>query len=148
MHLLLAETIQLFPDGTLFIHIALILIMIWVLNRTLYRPINKVLEAREANKGGHSSEAASILSDAETKEQRYNRELLEARSAGYEMIEKEQKSATAAREKLMNEVKTEVAARLETGRSAIEQETAAARATIGTDAEKLADKIAANILKA
>ena len=58
MHLLLfAETIQLFPDGTLFVHIAIILEMIWILNRTLYRPINRVLEAREKSKGGHSSEA-------------------------------------------------------------------------------------------
>ena len=148
MHLLLAETIQLFPDGTLFIHIALILIMIWVLNRTLYRPINQVLEARERNKGGHSSEAASILRDAETKEQRYTRELLEARSAGYEMIEKEQKAATSARDQLMNQVKTEVTTKLETGRTTIEQDTTTARATIKTDAERLADQIAASILKA
>lgn len=147
MHLLLAETIQLFPDGTLFIHIGLILVMIWVLNRTLYRPINKVLEARELNKGGNSSEAANILSDADAKEQRYNRELLEARSAGYEMIEKEQTAATAAREKLMSEVKTEVATRLETGRTKIEQDTAAAHTAIRSDAERLADNIAANILK-
>jgi F-type H+-transporting ATPase subunit b len=148
MHLLaFAETIQLFPDGTLFIHVALILIMIWILNRTLYRPINQVIESREKNKGGHSSEAVGILKDVEEKESRYTREMLETRSQGYELIEKEQKAAIAAREKQLAEVKADVADRFEKGRSELEKRTAEARATIEADAEKIADSIAASILK-
>ena len=149
MHLLLfAETIQLFPDGTLFVHIAIILGMIWILNRTLYRPINRVLEAREKSKGGHSSEAEGILKDVEGKETRYTHELLDARSEGYELIEKEQKQAAAARDKQLGEVKAEVAEKFNTGKAELEKQEAAARASIATDAEKIADKIAANILKA
>ena len=148
MHLLLlAETIQLFPDGTLFIHVGLILIMIWVLNRTLYRPINRVLEAREKNKGGHSSEAVSLLKDVEEKESRYNREMLETRSKGYELIEKEQKAATATRDQQISDVKGEVAAKQDSGKTLLEKEANDARAAIRTDAEKIADSIAASILK-
>lgn len=148
MHLLLfAETIQLFPDGTLFIHVGLILVMIWILNRTLYRPINRVLEAREKNKGGHSSEAVGLLKDVEEKESRYNREMLETRSKGYELIEKEQKAATAARDKQISDVKAEVTAKQDSGKAELEKETNDARAAIRTDAEKIADSIAANILK-
>jgi F-type H+-transporting ATPase subunit b len=142
-----AGNIQLFPDGTLFIHVALILIMIWVLNRTLYRPINKVIESREKSKGGRSGEAAEILSDVSTKESRYNRELLETRSQGYELIEKEQKAATLAREKELASVKAEVAERLDGGRDRIAEEAKAAQTAIRTDAEKIADSIAASILK-
>src|SRR3954447_25205573 len=98
MHLLLfAEGIQLFPDGTIFLHIAIILGMIWVLNRTLYRPINRVLEAREKSKGGYAGEAAEILARVEEKEGRYTHELLQARNYGYELVEKQQKQAVAAR---------------------------------------------------
>ena len=80
MHLLaFAESIQLFPDGTLFIHIGIILLMIWVLNRTLFRPINRVIESREKNKGGHSSEALGILKDVGEKEARYSGEMLDTR---------------------------------------------------------------------
>jgi F-type H+-transporting ATPase subunit b len=142
-----AETIQLFPDGTLFIHIGILLFMIWVLNRTLYKPINKVLEARERNKGGHSTEAEALLSEVEQKEARYNKELLEARSKGYELIEREQKGAAAAREKKLAEVKAEVAASFEAGKAEIERQSADARKAIGTEAEKMADSIAAGILK-
>ena len=121
MHLLaFAETVQLFPDGTLFLHIGIILLMIWVLNRTLYRPINRVLESREKNKGGHSAEAAGILGDVGEKESRYTRELLDARSKGYELIEKEQKKAAAAREQKIGEVKAEVAGQFDAGKADLE----------------------------
>jgi F-type H+-transporting ATPase subunit b len=149
MHLLLfAETIQLFPDGTLLIHIALILAMIWILNRTLYRPINSVLEARERIKGGRSSEAEELLMRAAEKEASYNKEMLDARSAGYALIEKEHKKAAADREKKLAEAKAGAAEDLAAGRSELEKQADDARAAIKTDAEKLADQIAANILKA
>ena len=149
MHLLLvAETVQLFPDGTLFLHVAMILTMIWILNRTLYRPINRILDSREKNKGGHSTEAAEILKDVETKESRYTSELLDARSHGYELIEKQQKTAIAARDKNLADAKADLAAKFESGKSELEKNAAEAHAAIGTEAEKIADRIAANILKA
>ncbi len=148
MHLFaFAETIQLFPDGTLFIHVGLILVMIWVLNRTLYRPINRIIESRDKNKGGHSSEAVTILSDVQEKETRYTREMLETRSAGYELIEAEQKAATETRDKQLADVKSEVTAKLDSGKAEIEKQAAEAHAAIKTDAEKIADSIAASILK-
>jgi F-type H+-transporting ATPase subunit b len=148
MHLLLfAESIQLFPDGTLFVHIAMILAMIWLLNRTLYRPINRVLEAREKSKGGNASEAEGILKDVEGKETRYTRELLDARSEGYAYIEKEQQEAAGAREAQLGEVKAEVAEKFSAGKAELEKQVAIARASIGTDADKMADQIAAQILK-
>jgi len=145
MHLL--AQIQLFPDATLFIHIALILLMIFILNRTLYRPINRVLEGRVKNKGNYFGEAEELLKKVEEKESRYSKELLDARSAGYELIEKQQKEATAAREKNLAEAKEEVADRLATGRSEIDQQAAAARASIETEADVMADRITSGILK-
>ena len=149
MHLLaFAESsIQLFPDGTIFVHIAILLVMIWILNRTLYRPINRIMESREKSKGGHSSEAESILAGAQEKESLYTRELLAARSKGYETIEKEQKKAAAAREAKLAEAKAETAAAFDAEKAELEKRTAEARSEIGTEAEKLADRIAAGILK-
>ena len=148
MHLLaLAESIQLFPDGTLFIHIALILLMIWLLNRTLFRPINAVFEARENQKGGHGGEAEAILRETEEKEAKYKHALLDARTEGYELIEKEQKKAAAAREKKLAEVKAETEESFESGKADLEKERADAHTTIDAEAAKMADKITASILK-
>ena len=150
MHLLaFAESsIQLFPDGTIFVHIAIILAMIWILNRTLYKPINKVLAAREKSKGGHSSEADAILAQVGEKETKYTKELLDTRSKGYELIEKEQKKAAAARDKKIAEAKAETATVFETGRADLDKQAEAAKAEIDAEAEKMADRIAADILKA
>lgn len=142
------QSIQLFPDGTLFIHIALILIMIWVLNRTFFRPINRVIEEREKHKGGAGGEAERILGEVAEKESRYNKAMLEARSEGYDLIEKERSTAVAERQALVAKAKEETARSLAEQRSQIEAQTAAARSAIATEAEQMADKIAANILKA
>ena len=144
---LLAFEIQLFPDGTMFIHIGIILLMIYVLNRTLYRPINRVLEAREKNKGNYFGEAEEIQQKVADKESQYQKDLLDARSAGYALIEKEQKKATTAREKKLAEAKAETAEQLASGRSDVQQQTAAARAALEKEADVLADKIATGILK-
>lgn len=145
--LLFAEAIQLFPDGTLFIHVALILLMIFVLNRTLYRPVNAILERRERSKGGHASEADSILADVDAKESRYTKEMLDARSEGYSLIEKEQKKAIKARDKKLASAKEKTAETLASGKAEIERQSNEARAEIGTEAEVMADKIVAGILK-
>lgn len=143
----IAAGIQLFPDGTLFIHIALILLMIWVLNRTLFRPINKVLEARENSKGGYGGAAEKILKEAGEKDSKYNAEILDARSKGYETIEKELKKATESRDAKIAEAKAEVASMLESGRSEISTLTGNARTEIAQNADKMAESIAATILK-
>jgi F-type H+-transporting ATPase subunit b len=149
MHLLaFAEVIQLFPDGTIFIHIAMVLLMIWVLNRTLYRPINRVLEARERHKGGHAGEAGGILSEAEKKNALYNKEMLEARSEGYELVAKEHKKAANARAKKLDAAKAEIAVKFDAERAELEKQKADARSAISTEAEKLAEKITSNILGA
>lgn len=143
-----AESIQLFPDGSLFIHIGIILLMIWVLNRTFFRPINKVIEQREKHQGSKGGEAAGILRDADAKEAKVAGELLDARTAGYEIVEKEQKKASDAHDKKLSEVKAETDGLFDTGRTEIEKQAAETRDAIVVDAHKLADKIAASILKA
>lgn len=145
--LLFAESIQLFPDGTLFIHIALILLMIWVLNRTLFRPINRVLAAREAAKGGAGGAAGEMLRDVDSKQARYNDALLDARSEGYSLIEKEQANAAARREALLNEANAAAAAKLTAGRSQITKQSGEARESIAQNAEAMAEQISSSILK-
>ena len=55
------NSIQLVPDGTLILHVIIILVMVWILNKTLYKPINRILEAREKRTRGRMSEAQEIL---------------------------------------------------------------------------------------
>jgi len=145
--LALAGSIQLFPDGTLFIHIALILIMIWVLNRTFFKPINRVLASRDKHKFGPGGEAEKILNDALEKEAKLSKEMLGARNDGYELIEKQRAGAVDQRAKLIADAKAETAAKLAAEKQVLVEQTEAARAEVAAEAVVLADKIAGNILK-
>ena len=72
------NSIQLVPDGTLLLHILIILVMIFVLNATLYKPINRILEAREKRTKGRLSEAEEIINSVNEKLSDYERQLRQA----------------------------------------------------------------------
>ena len=140
--------IQLVPDGTILIHIALILLMIWVLNRTFFRPINRVIAARERNKGGRSGEALDILKQANEKSSRYETEMRQARAEGYNLIESTRAAALAERQARVESVKAETAQTVSQEKASIQKQSEAARGTIAAEAEQLAEKISSNILRA
>ena len=140
--------IQLFPDGTLFIHIALILTMIWVLNRTFFKPINAIIQKRSKQKAGRGGEADDILRDVAEKQKKYEKELLAARSESYEMIEAERAAAVDARQQTIATAKAEANALIESEKEALRDSVAKAKVEIALEAEKMADRISSNILKA
>lgn len=142
------SAVQLVPDGTIVIHIALILLMIWVLNRTFFRPVNRVIESRERSKGGRSSEAEETLRLAEEKRLRYETAMREARSEGYKMIESKRAAAIAERESRIEALKTETSQTLAREKSALDSQTEEARRALAAEAQKMAEKISSNILRA
>lgn len=148
MHILaFAGLVQLFPDGTIFIHIALVLLMIWVLNRTFFKPINRVIESREKFKDVEGGEAGALSAEAAEKEAAYNRELLEARNDGYGFLEKEHAKLVRAREKKLAETKAETEEKMAVERAEIERQAADAKSAISAEAGMLADHIAEAVLK-
>jgi F-type H+-transporting ATPase subunit b len=139
--------IQLVPDGTIFVHIALILLMIWILNRTLFRPINRILASREKNTGGRSGEANQILNQVADKEIAYNNNLRDVRTESYELIEAQRGQAVAVRQGRLDAVKNEIVDLVSREKIGVETQFGTAKNDLAKDAEKLAEKISSNILK-
>jgi F-type H+-transporting ATPase subunit b len=121
--------------------------MIWVLNRTFFRPINKVIASREKFKGGRNVEADEILTSVAEKQRRYSAEMLEARTKGYEIVENERTQAVAAKSEIVESAKAETARTFDSERESLTAQTEAARAAVAREAEVMADRISANILK-
>ena len=141
-----AEGIQLFPDGTLLIHVVLILLMIYVLNRTFFRPINAVIETREKQKGGKGGEAAEILDEVSRKQKEYETVMLAVRNESYELIEKERSAALAGYQQMVGEAKADAVKAIADEKASIKDQVAEARVTIALEANKTAEKIASKIL--
>ncbi len=140
------NSIQLVPDGTLFFHIALILVMVFILNATLFKPINRILAEREKRTRGRSGEARDILQSVEEKMINYERALREARAEGYRLMEQERARAMRERQIKLGVVRQEIDRLLMEEKAAIHAQTEEARATLKQDARQLAAEISAHIL--
>ena len=146
--LALAEnSIQLVPDGTLLIHVALILVMVYVLNHTLFKPINKILADREQKTRGQLGAAGGILQRVEEGLSRYERSLFEARAEGYKLLEQERAVAMKNRQERLEVERDEAAKLVLVEKSMIKSQADQATASIQSNARSLASDIATTILK-
>src|ERR687890_2250743 len=103
-----AESIQLVPDGTLVIHIAIIITMVFVLNRLLFRPVGRTLKEREARTHGRTGEAREIIQRVKESLSRYENSLRGARAEGYSLLERQQAEAYGERQRRIAAVRQEV----------------------------------------
>ena len=140
------NSIQLVPDGTLFLHIAIILVMVFVLNATLFKPINRILEERERRTRGRSSEAHEVLQRVEESMTRYERTLREARAEGYRLLEQERAAAVTERHARLAAVREEILQLIGEEKESIRHQVEDARSTINQEARELAAQIGIQIL--
>lgn len=147
MFLAFAEnSIQLVPDGTLFLHIILIVLMVFILNVTLFRPINKILEERERSTQGRSDEAREILKRVESSLGRYERSLREARAEGYQLLERQRADALNWRQGELNALREELNQTVEQEKSAIQTQAQQAQVSLESDTKRIAGEISHQIL--
>ena len=138
--MILAEaSIQLVPDGTLLLHLLMVVVMVVVLNRTLLKPINHILSEREKQVTGRLREAEALAAESQEKVKTYHDTLREARNSGYKLLEKERLEGLNEKEQKIrqyrDELSREVSAQLEQTRKqeqTVKSELEAQAATIGS----------------
>jgi F-type H+-transporting ATPase subunit b len=144
----LAESsIQLVPDGTLLLHLLLIGIMVAVLNRTLLKPINKILADRENLVSSKLTEAQAITADAEQKLKEYNLTLREARTEGYQFLEKERGAAVKQKEEKVRAAKEEITKSVANEVEALRQQEGHVRQELEVQAASIGDLISSQVLR-
>lgn len=141
-----AESIQLLPDGTIVLHIAIIITMVFVLNRLLFRPINNILEEREHRTRGRSGEARETIKRVEESLANYENSLRKARAEGYRLLEQKQSEAFGARQQKIGLVRQEVEQQVEEEKGIIREQSDEARATLEGEAARIAAGISSQIL--
>ena len=145
----LAEnSIQLVPDGTLLFHLVVIVTMVVLLNATLLKPINRILEERDRRTKGRLSEANKTLLTVEEKLRVYESQLREARASGYAAMEQERGKLSKERERRMGEVKAEAASLVSQEKERIKAEAGEVRNSLRVSAEERAREISEQILRA
>ena len=142
-----AESIKLIPDGTLFIHIAIIISMVFVLNRLLFKPVLRTLRDREARTHGRTDEARETIRQVGERLSRYENSLRQARAEGYSLLEQQQSEANGERQRKVAEVRREIEEQLGQEKGEIQSQAERARATLLGEAERVAADIKAQVLR-
>ncbi|HEY8205208.1 MAG TPA: hypothetical protein VIF81_10815 [Pyrinomonadaceae bacterium] len=140
------NSIQLVPDGTLILHVIIILVMVFILNATLYKPINRILEAREKRTRGRLSEAQEILHDVSEKLSNYERQLRATRAQAYALTEQERTAAMQERQRKLNEMRQQLAESISKEKQAIAQQAEDARASLEGESGSIARDISSRVI--
>jgi len=140
------NSIQLVPDGTLLVHILLIAGMIGILNLTLFKPINRILEEREKESRGRLLEAKVVLASVDERLARYQRRLREARGEGYLLLEAERSLALGERGEKIERVRQEISVVFGQEKQELARQVARAREVLAGEASTLGAQIGTQIL--
>jgi F-type H+-transporting ATPase subunit b len=144
----LAEaSIQLVPDGTLLLHLLMVAAMVVVLNRTLLKPINKILADREKYILGRVEEAKDLLNSANEKRAEYQASLKAARTEGYHLLERERAQAVKDKDEKIKNFREETKRMLAREIEITESQENQVRSELETQAESISALITKLILK-
>jgi F-type H+-transporting ATPase subunit b len=143
--LALAKSVLSIDGSFLFIFFS-ILLLIYILNRTLFKPINRVLDERERLGAGRIGEARRMLGEYEERLKQYESRLREARGEAYQRLEAARHEATLERERMIAEVKAETTARIDAAKEEIAEQATAAKRDLEKEARATAGAISSRIL--
>jgi F-type H+-transporting ATPase subunit b len=144
---LLEAQIQLVPDGTLLLHLLMVVVMVFIVNRTLLKPINRILAEREKQIAGRLQEAEALAAETEQKRQKFNEALHAARVDGYKLLEKERADALKEKDEKVRlyreQASREVAAQLDN----IKRQEQSVKQELETQAASISSLISAQVLR-
>jgi F-type H+-transporting ATPase subunit b len=146
--MILAEAqIQLVPDATLLLHLVLVVVMVFVLNRTLLKPINEILGEREKQITGRLREAEAMAAESQQKLKQYNDTLREARATGYKLLEKERAEGLKEKEQQLRQQRDELSKKVSSQIDQIQKQEQAVKGELEAQAATIGSLISSQILR-
>jgi len=138
--------ITVLPDGSLIIQIVNFLLIIWIMNLILYRPIRNILRQRREKVEGLELSIETYNENAQEKDDAFASGIKEARTRG--LKEKETLLLAAAEEEkqIIENVNAKAQAELAEIRKKIVKDADAAKASLQEKVDEFADDICQKIL--
>ena len=134
------------PDGSLVFVLVLFLILVFVLNRILFRPIGRVLDERQTLTEGAANEARAARRTYETRLAEYEATIRQARAESYKRSEQERAAAVEERRHLIDDAKQHTHEQIERAKREIEQQVVQARAALESESRQIAERISRTVL--
>jgi F-type H+-transporting ATPase subunit b len=138
--------ITVIPDVSLIIQIANFLLIIWILNLILYRPIRNILRQRKEKIEGLELRIETYNEDAQKKDDAFASGIQEARTKGLKEKETLLQSAAEEEKQIIADVNTKAQAELAEIRKKIVKDTKAVSASLQEKVDEFANDICQKIL--
>ena len=138
--------ITVLPDGSLIIQIANFLLIIWILNLILYRPIRNILRQRKEKIEGLELRIETYKEDAQKKDDAFASGIQEARAKGLKEKETLLQAAAEEEKQMIANVNNQAQAELVEIRQKIVKDAEAARASLQEKVDEFANDICQKIL--
>ena len=133
-------------DGSIVLQIANFLLLIWILNMVLYRPIRKILLARKEKMVGMQSDIDGSAQQVKSKEDAYADGVRQARAAGQKEKEMLMQAAADEEKAIIGKINETAQADLKAVREKITQEMGTVKAALEDEIDAFADAIGQKIL--
>ncbi|MGQ9897383.1 MAG: ATP synthase F0 subunit B [Acidobacteriota bacterium] len=130
------------PDWSLFVTVGVFLLVAYLLNAFVFKPVLAVLEERARLTSGFRQQ----LGDYDKRLAEYEAALRAGRVAAAKLIEERRAAALQRRQELIESAKQAAAAELAAATRDLEAQVAAVKQTLTHDAEHLAASIASTVL--
>ncbi len=133
-------------DWTLGLQFINFIVLLVVLNKLLYRPLQQIIAKRRDTIAGGHAQAKDLEADIDDKMQRYQQQLSDAKTQANGERNKLKKAAGAEESTILADANGKANTRLQAIKAQVANEADAASKTLKNEAESLAGQIATKIL--
>ena len=141
-----AFALTVLPDSSVFIQIVNFLVLIWILNIVLYRPIRSVLKQRKEKVEGLEDKIETCTRETQEKDEAFVNGLREARVKGLQEKERYLQEAADEEKAIIEEINKKSMAELESIRAQVAQDTDKVRGDLMKQVDGFAGSIVEKIL--
>jgi len=133
-------------DGSIVLQMVNFLLLIWILNMVLYKPIRKILLERKSKVDGLQSAIDGSAEDVQSKEAAYAEGVRQARAAGQKKKEALLQVAAEEEKAIIGKINASAQAELKEVKEKIAQEMVTVKAALEDEVDAFADAIGKKIL--
>ncbi len=133
-------------DGSVIIQIVNFIVLIWILNQVLYRPIRNILSQRKQKVAGLEQTVQSADAGVQEKDAAFNEGLREARGKGAKEKEAMIQAAQAEEREIVGRINAKAQEELARVREKVAAEAEAVRAALMNEIDTFAKDIGKKIL--
>jgi F-type H+-transporting ATPase subunit b len=131
-----------------FVLLANFLVLLFVLNAILFKPLAKVFKEREAATAGALDEAKSLAVKKEDAVTKMNAEIMSAKNKAKETFDSLREVGVARQKEMLSKAEAEAVEMIEKARKELQAEAEKARTALKADIEKFSEEIVSKLVKA